>query len=182
MKIFRSLFLAGVLIFGAGAIAQDKPAPIVEYDLGSCGGRDFTVEHVVIDKNAKTIAFDYFMPSPDQVQKNTDMLVMTDYKETVSNNDVVFEAKLDYTDPDEKKLYHFGLKGVIRGQRAIAVFAVNGKIGRLYYGQLGKVDDMVKVVLDRASFCDYLHTARDSDDLIEKLNGFLNASDDTGAK
>lgn len=49
MKFLRTVVLASCLMFGCTMTGQDKPQPVVEYDAGVCGERNFTALHFKID-------------------------------------------------------------------------------------------------------------------------------------
>lgn len=152
MKILRNAILAVLLglCTTSQVRPQAKPEPVVEYVLGSCGGRSFTVQHAVIVDGKLT--FDYFLTDPKTAKKDDAPLTFAYKAQPVDKDGTVqFSATVKYEGSDLE------LRGFIHGDRMVALLLVDGELGRIYYGVPGKVDDMVKGVEDKIQFCTDLH-------------------------
>jgi len=137
-----------------------EPRPAVEYNVGFCGGQSFTVMHVVLSENEKheqTMDFNY------HIEGALDAPVVA--KEE-GDDHAVFAAKLEPKDDDGNVKYHAEAKlgdkklvinGLLRGEHLIGLMLVDGELGHVLYGRVGKVDDMVKVVGVDYRFCIDLH-------------------------
>jgi hypothetical protein len=157
MRIFRSAVLAATLVVGAfvvhscqSQVRMAEPVP-VEYNLGSCGGRSFTVQHAVVKD--KKLLFNYFMSDPKTVEKDPDQLAF-DYEEQPKDKDgvVKFKAKAKYQDSALE------INGAILNGRVVGIMTVDGDLGHVYYGEVGKVDDMVKVAEEDYMTCVAVHS------------------------
>ena len=166
MKFLRGLILA--VLLGASSLTAGQqarlaePRPVVEYNIGSCGGQTFTVAHVVFsenEKHEKSLEFTY------HVEGTHDQPVVA---KTEGGDHLVFAVKLEPKDKDGDVKYHaeakfeekkLELNGLIRGEHIIGILLVDGELGHVFYGRVGKVDDMVKVLDVDFSFCVDLHRA-----------------------
>jgi hypothetical protein len=153
MKFLRGLVLASSMLVGSlGCSSQVRMAePVVEYNVGACGGRSFTVQHAVV-KDGKWL-FNYFMSDPKTVQKDEDQLTF-DYVAQPKDKDGVvnFKAKTKYQDSILE------MNGAILNGRIIAIMTVDGELGHVYYGEVGTVDDMVKVAQEDYLVCSAVHS------------------------
>jgi hypothetical protein len=162
MKFFRAIILATMLVLGVASITEvrsawPEPKPVVEYNFGMCGGDIFTVSHAVLstdEKGKQSLIFTYRLSDPQTVVKNEgNELISFAFKPEPKDKDgdqkFKGEAKLDG--------HVLVLNGLIRGDRVVAILMVDGELGHLLYGGVGKVDDMVKVADEDSAFCGMLH-------------------------
>jgi len=145
----RNLILAGILAVGS-VVAFGQAEKPVEYNLGSCGGRSFTVQHAEISKDK--LHFTHFMSGPNTVVKDPDDPSF-DYEAQPKDKDgtIKFKATTNY---DKSVLQ---INGVILDGRLVGLMTVDGDLGHVYYGQLGSVDDMVKVAKEDFLTCAAIH-------------------------
>lgn len=193
MRKLKSLMFAAIMLlssFGASAIAQQPTAPpplqAAEYNVGYCSGRGFDVLHVVIspftranenDNAIQTISTPYRLTSPTVVSKTEDNVptfVVKKY-EVLKDGSVGFQANAIVKDRDGKDV-SLAITGGVYKDKIAFLMTVDGELGSIWYGHVGKVDDMVKDVEDDEMVCGLLHQI-DSDSFPEFISKYLHQDD-----
>src|SRR6266436_2513317 len=172
MKLFRSITLALCMLLSSYALPQAKlpePQP-QEFNLGFCGGTSFTVVHAVLSPDGKSLQFTHHLSDPATVVKDEGKELLT------------WSVKLEPKGADGNQKYSASAKyddvtltidGLIRGNRIIGLQKVDGDLGHVLYGVVGKVDDMVKDVSDDISFCADVHMVGGEEDIPKLLIQWL---------
>jgi hypothetical protein len=146
MRIFRALALGAALMLATPAVPQQpEPKPVVvEYNIASCGGQDFTVIHVVLNEDHTKLTFGDFLSDATTTKKVDEPLVFDYKEEPKSENGVVqFSAATIY------KSHKLTIDGARLGNRVIGVLLLDGDLGHVYYGFIGNHDD-ITVGVDEA--------------------------------
>jgi hypothetical protein len=169
MRILRSLILGAALI-AAPVFGQVKPEEktAIEYNITSCGGRDFTVIHSILSSDRKHLTFGTYLTSPTTVKSDEPPLVL-DIEEQPKNDDGVIQFKGTGTFEDAK----LEIAGGRLGNRIIGLMYANGKLSHLYYGFVGPIDDIFIGVEDSEKTCSDMRKTDDEQELLEKLVKFL---------
>ena len=167
MRILRATILGAMLLFASPTIKPQAEKPKVEYNIGFCGGKDFTIIHAEISADEKTLAFTYHLADPTTVVKDKQSLVMDlVVKPEDKEHRRIFDASvLDGKDTLE-------VHGVLKQNRFVGFFMVNGELGHVMYGNQGDVDAMVKAVDDEFKLCLDLHHV-DVKNFPDLLNEFV---------
>lgn len=149
MRILRALVLGFLLVMATPAVPQQpEPKPVVEYNIASCGGSDFTVVHAVLNSDKTKFTFSDFLTSPTTSKKDPDPMVF-DYKEEPKDKD----GNISFTASGVLDKSQLVISGVIRGNRLVGVLTVDGDLGHLYYGYLGSLGDITIGAEDKFNFC-----------------------------
>ena len=149
MRIVRSLVLAACLMFAPLAVSQaQKDKPAAEFNIAACGGQDFTVQHAVLNADRSKLSLEDYLVDAETVKKDDEPIVF----------DVRFDPKSDdgtTTFRGTAKLDNsvLTLVGATFGNRFVAIMAVNGNLGHLFYGFTGPLADITVGVQDSAQFC-----------------------------
>jgi hypothetical protein len=151
MVLFRTLTLLGCLILGSCAAKfQVAELPPVEYNVGMCGDRTFSMVHALFSADGKSLDFAYRLKNSTEVVKNKGnqhVVFAVDKKPKDEDGDISFSSQVKY---DKHVLT---LDGVIRGDRFAALLKVDGVLGHAVYGEIGKLEDMKSAVFVDALFC-----------------------------
>ena len=170
MKNLIKLFLLFALFL---APAYSQSLKTAEYNLGSCGGRSFTVTHAVVvtEKDKQSIQFTYHLSDPATVVKDEPTIFSVAKVEKDGEDGQRFQS---VTEIDGHRLE---LNGLIYKDRIIAILTVDGELGHLFYGFTGGVDDMPKVATEHLQFCIFLHGTPD-ENLPAALISWLHGKDE----
>lgn len=188
MRKLKSLMFAAILLlssFGASAtLAKQasvaKPAlQAAEYNVAYCG-RHFTITHIVVSTDAnggQALTTTYHMTDPSTVVKEDDPIIFTIKKtEQDKDNGTKFIAEVTSKGGDGAD-HVLQLNGYVYKNRIAFLLSLDGELGSVWYGEVGKVDDMVKDVDSDVSICEVLRESADEASLPKFLQTYLHQDD-----
>jgi hypothetical protein len=168
MKAIRAIILGVMLALATPVMPQQpEPKPVVEYNIASCGSRDFTVIHMVLNAERTTATFGDFLTDATTVKKEDNPVVFS-YKEEPKTKDgiIPFSAATVY----EK--HNLVINGARLGNRIIGILTVDEKLGHVYYGFIGPESDITVGADDRFQTCQQMDVS-DSEAVVDTLMNFL---------
>jgi len=150
-------------------VVAQSPAPKpVEYVLGTCGARVFTVSHAVLEE--KVLTLDYHLKDAQTVAKDSDPVIFDVEQKKDKNDNVVFDVALRTEDPELKGAVE--IHGILRKGRFAAIALYRGNLSMVFYGYIGDKDKMVVTAQDQFAFCGALH-AVDQNEIPNILNQYV---------